>query len=507
MQGRLRRCGVLGALALLLAAPAHSATSGTDVRAASLATGLRAGRTIVLAHAIVSGKLDLRADVVHGAFKCRECTFEGPIAASDAIFDRTIDLSGSTFASDIDFAGASFRGPALFRSSPRSDLEFRGSADFSVAVFEDIASYSYASFDGPADFEDARFTEVTFASADFAAPATLDRAAFHGTAGFGAAEFEDTATFTDADFRERTDFGVATFDGGAVFSQAQFGQDASFLDAEFYAPAPAPDEDEQDAADFDGVVASGSLDFTFAKFRFDAPSGPARSSPRVSRTPRVIAIFDDTVCGRSLVFRKAEFADDERFAARLSMKRVQAADLVFDVDEAGRIGNPEDRQDILSEIEESAKTRGELGVANHAHYELLVLRSQRYGAATRVLDYVVYRGIAGYFVRPFRPLLILLVLATIFGVVRFLRPPAPNAAGTTPVSATKGRVDRARGQAGGLLTCILDSFALVLPRSGRSALTLGERFQTIAYRLLLVCALVGLANSNPTLRNMVDTLL
>jgi hypothetical protein len=33
---------------------------------------------------------------------------------------------------------------------------------------------------------------------------------------------------------------------------------------------------------------------------------------------------------------------------------------------------------------------------------------------------------------------------------------------------------------------------------------LAERFEGIAYRVLLVVAFVGLANSNPTLREMVD---
>jgi hypothetical protein len=34
----------------------------------------------------------------------------------------------------------------------------------------------------------------------------------------------------------------------------------------------------------------------------------------------------------------------------------------------------------------------------------------------------------------------------------------------------------------------------------------GRRLEIVAYRLLVVCALLGLANSNPTLRQMVDAL-
>jgi hypothetical protein len=49
----------------------------------------------------------------------------------------------------------------------------------------------------------------------------------------------------------------------------------------------------------------------------------------------------------------------------------------------------------------------------------------------------------------------------------------------------------------------LDTLALV----GRSkTASEGWRLEVLAYRILLVCALVGLANSNPTLRQMIDAL-
>jgi hypothetical protein len=59
-----------------------------------------------------------------------------------------------------------------------------------------------------------------------------------------------------------------------------------------------------------------------------------------------------------------------------------------------------------------------------------------------------------------------------------------------------------------LFTSFLDTFALLAPRRGSDAAArpLLQRLEAFGYRLLLVCALIALANSNPTLRQMVDTL-
>jgi hypothetical protein len=58
------------------------------------------------------------------------------------------------------------------------------------------------------------------------------------------------------------------------------------------------------------------------------------------------------------------------------------------------------------------------------------------------------------------------------------------------------------------MTCFLDKFGLVRPQrsEGNESPPLGRRLESFAYRLLVVCAILGLANSNPTLRQMVDTL-
>jgi hypothetical protein len=134
-----------------------------------------------------------------------------------------------------------------------------------------------------------------------------------------------------------------------------------------------------------------------------------------------------------------------------------------------------------------------------------VLQSEHYGAVPHALDYVFYRGVGGYFVRPLRPLLVLLALVVVVSVGRELRRgQAPEA---RPRGARVGRwLGSGRRRGAGLLANVLNTFALLGPRRGAGEPKLSERLEAFAYRLLAVCALLGLANSNPTLRQMVDTL-
>jgi uncharacterized protein YjbI with pentapeptide repeats len=507
MRRLLRRCGVASALALLVAAPTQAAVP-RSYEASAVAAQLRTGKTVVLSDAVISGELDLRVAVVRGSFKCRGCRL-GSILASDATFERTLDVTDSTFAGIIDFTGATFRGPALFRASPDGELVFERRVDFSLAVFENIASFSDARFGGAASFEDARFAEVAFALAIFDAPASFGRSSFEGSASFNGAEFSGPVGFAESDFRERADFSITRFERGGTFSKAQFGRDASFLGAVFRAPNRTR-AGERTALQFDGVVASGNLDFTFTTFEFVPAGARAAGTSAVMSRPRQIANFDEIVCGRSVLLGQTKFEYDDRFDARVSMTRLRVTDLVLEVDEAHRVGDDSDRLDVLASIEESAKARDDLSVANDAHFELRKLRSETYDPVARVLDVVFYRSIAGYFVRPFRPLLILVIAATIVASWRYVRGRRTHS-DESSLAAGQGRWHwRFWRQCEAFLTSLLDTFALAIPgrgRSGSSAAAFPDRILAIGFRVLLVCALIGLANSNPTLRDMVDTLL
>ena len=439
------------------------------------------------------------------------------MTASDVTFTRTVDLSGSTFTGDVDFRGASFEAPALFRAAPTETAtgeratraaRFRGTADFSLAFFDQYASFAGAVFEREAAFRDTRFSDATFAAASFA-NAAFDRASFRGAALFNKAEFLRPAVFSESDFRARADFSLATFVAGADFARAQFGSTASFLAARFTS-SPA----SRRAATFQNAAASADLNFTFGRFErgADAP------------TDTVVAVFSDLVVGRSLVLRDVTFAEGQR----VSMAQLQVSDLVLDVAAAPQISGEDNRKSVLGEIEQSAKARGDLAVANDAHYALRQLQSEEYGPLRRAFDVVVYRGAAGYFVNPTHPLVLLLVLGLVAALVRAgRRAEQVEPAGANPGSRWGdwlGRirlprlVARAGAAAGRLframwlplrafLVGLLDTFALLVPgRKTDGTPPFHIRLEAVTYRLLFVFALLGLANSNPALREMVDTL-
>lgn len=496
MTHRRQGFGIVAALALSALVLAPGAPAATTVTAAAIAKQLRSGEPVVAERWTVLEDLNLERADVAVVFKCRRCTFQGKLNASDATFARAVDLSGSTFEDAVDFTGAAFRGPALFRKAIRADEErplvFEDSAEFSLAVFDDLASFAGAEFEDASVFLDTRFADATFAQALFDYAARFERASFRGAASFTSAEFAEDASFGNADFRQRSDFTSVVFEGDATFDNAQFVGGVSFLAAEFGA---------RTLVSFDGVASSGNVDLTFASF--DAGPGGAR--------------FEDLVSSKSLVLRDTTIHETRQ----LDMFRLQVADLVMDVDLAQRIADESVRRKVLQTIEESAKERGDLGLANDAQYALRVLVSDGYGPLTRMLDRVFYREIAGYLVRPLRPLLVLALVLLFAAAVRFLarrrkqsaEPRVDGAADEPP--PTGGRWRRASRTAWRntptFVAALLDTAARVGPRwRGESAPgqspPLAERFELIAYRVLLVLALVGLANSNPTLRQMVDTL-
>ena len=156
-------------------------------------------------------------------------------------------------------------------------------------------------------------------------------------------------------------------------------------------------------------------------------------------------------------------------------------------------------------VKVSAKVRNDLTVANDAHYDLAALRSDGYWWPWRMLDRGFSGGIAGYFVRPFKPMVALLVLAAILALVRTIRTRS-----NSPQPRRSARWRSTIADAGMWLHRFTTELLDALARIGRGASTdgpsLGRRLETFTYRVLIVCAVLGFANSNPTLRQMLDAL-
>ena len=498
---------------------------------------LRRGKPVVLSCVRIRERLDLTplATIVQ-PFKCRDCLLEHGVAASDVVFARTVDLSGSRIAGLVDLEGATFEGPVLFASAP-TPVGFLGSVDASLAVFGDLASFEQASFESRADFGLTRFRgEASFAGAQFKAtsgqaasfrgaafdaPAVLDHAIFLGAADFTRSSFDSAgfravqfrlpasrAVFSQAVFRGDGDFSQDVFVGGASFDGAQFLQHAAFVGTQFFA-GPG-----HTAVSFDNVGAAGDVDFSFANF---IPFGLSDTTRPGERAPLIASFFRLVVAG-TLSFSNAEFPP----GFGLGMNFLSAKNFVFDVDETALVdddpGSSTNRQHVLDLIESSSKNRDDLVTANDADYQLHVLRSRAYSWPLRVLDLVFYRWIAGYFVRPLRPLLALLALAILLSAVRIVvrRPLAATDDAAATRKPNPGSAPRRRGRwrrlGGGLVSHVndfLDTLTLVGPQRWSAAgggQRLELRLESVVYRVLLACALIGLANSNPTLRQLVDAL-
>lgn len=489
---------------------------------------LRAG--VPVNNARVVGELDLRPlRILPHPFTCTGCTFERRVIASDVTFTKAIDLSRSRFEEGVDLRGATFEGPVLF-GSPRDDDDqrttFAGPVDFTLATFQDLAGFQRTEFEQGADFTLARFrADSVFADAEFTGLADFRNATFGGDATFerGAfrqaedqqvecdpdelllvvACFESAVFRAEADFRQRrfegaarfdrarfqgpADFSQATFSGEGSFVAARFGEGATFFGAHF-----AAEHESSFAVTFERSAATGRLDFADGTFSNKAQ-------------------FRNLVA-ESLAFARADFAP----GATLQMEGVSTEDLVLAVEDVDHVPaeNRMAQTRILKLIESSAKAREDLRLANDAHYRLQVLASRDDGPLRRLADAIFYRAMAGYFVRPLRPLLILLALAIAVVLVRAAlgRSAAGSEGNPADRRAPGGRRDRwvrrPLARAGHLLNELVETLALVGRSSPARERRGGSlvRLEILAYRALLVCALLGLANSNPTLRDMVDAL-
>lgn len=164
----------------------------------------------------------------------------------------------------------------------------------------------------------------------------------------------------------------------------------------------------------------------------------------------------------------------------------------MDVDDANAVVAPQDRARVLRLIEAGAKAKGDLGIANDARYALEALESGDDALWRRIPNLVFYRLAAGYFVRPFHPIAALLVLV---GLVSLFRAARVRDTSSSLVGRAWARL------------CIfwqefLDALALIGRGGGEARQS--RRLEAFVYRLLVVCVLIGLANSNPTLREMFD---
>jgi hypothetical protein len=493
------RLAVVGAIAAVLVAPRASATPSHALSPAQIERDLIAGRAVIDHDATVHGDVSLTryAGKIEGPFVCNRCTFDGGIRAPHAVFEREVDLSGSTIKRRLILHGTLFREPALFNQTV-----FGGNADFAFAVFDDLAVFRGSTFAASADFTSAQFRSVArfgdttfnrrsiFGDVIFADAALFPRVTFTSDAGFPDAVFGSVSDFREALFQRSGNFPNANFVGRAEFGQALINQELDFSGTRFASGAlflrtalgirPPNFGEDAPALLFENAVVRGRIDLQDAVLKrsanFNVVSADSMSFDGISYDP----------------------------SSKLSMSEVVATNVSLDLADVRHLeaGSSAEERAILHTAEETAKSAGELGLANDLHYRIQEIARGDDVWPRRIADHAFYRGVAGYFVRPFRPLYWLLGLVIFAAALRALRAPrATNEATPQAKGGEPGRVRRAWLKFAHALEYTLTRRGEV-PAEPKPL----RRLELTIYAVLLACFALALANTNPTLRNMVDAI-
>lgn len=460
---------------------------------------------VIAVRARILQRIDLAGSTIAGKFDLAHAILNRGLDASDVRFDGIVDLRGAHIHHAADFSGSSFAAPALFGEATKR-YSFYGSADFSLASFEQLASFEKVHFGSASDFTlasfhaDAVFSDGHTRGSAFFVRTIFDGATdfssyrFDGPAHFGGAQFRSAANFTQTLFRQRTSFLAADFQQTADFSQATFNLPTSFRRAHFDAgasffSAEFLDDDLPGVMDsFEQMHSSGTVDFSLADM--ERPTNFAESS------------------AASVAFASTSLPSAGVVVYDISWKSVQMS--VGDALTAVRENSGHDREGLLALLESSAKSQNDLSTANAAHYQRQVLLAGQYTWPVRAADVVFYRWAAGYFVRPLNPIAVLLLLAAVATLSRIAweATAIERRRGLRSVGERIGpSARRAIHTARRFPDRYVQSLALVIPRRGDQPAVATNRIESFTYRALIACALIGFANSNPTLREMFNALL
>jgi uncharacterized protein YjbI with pentapeptide repeats len=485
-----------------------------DVLVAHLARGGR----FLCSGITVKGAVDLTAiGVVRGVVACRGCTFTGRVDARHVVFQRELDLVETTFERDVDFGGAHFEQPVFFGVAatavdcdglidPRvPPPEFRRSANFAYATFADLAIFEGMRFLGKADFTSTRFravarlgatrfcAAVSFADASFSRESVFSHAAFDRVVDYTGAVFARPADFRDARFGPIANFTETTFAARADFSRITAPRGASFDSARFMAGAYFEQVllGQNDSAYWPGLAAAGRGPRPLLLFDNASVDGPL--TLKGARLYGGVQL--NAVSAQEIVIEQAEF--DSRSV--LFMSDVTAAALSISPDDLAQHleAKPAERLAALRMVEATAKTDGDLGRANDARYEIQVLESTDDPLPQRVGDAALYRWVAGYFVQPLRPVVWLVLAILVAASLRAVQRQAENA----QQSRKPGRVALAAGRFAAELAYT------ITPGGDKDQKPPLRRAELTVYAVLLGCFVLSLANTNPTLRQMVEGLL
>jgi hypothetical protein len=501
-----------------------------------IASNVILDRIVDLSGAAIRGRLDLSGAVLADAFllgrsATRAASVAGQASLSLTTFAGRAAFDGTAFGGGLDLGGAQLRGPASF-----ADSEVVGSTRFDAAILSGDVDFGSA----PADLGTASGPPATMPPASLGCPSSTAHA------------LEGSASFAGTTFGGKVDFRARCFGSGATFAGAQFGA-ANFGLAVFLGRAV-----------FDGAAVGGDLSLRAATFSDDVSlqqvlvRGTADFDGAVFR--KSVQLFRTTVLGLAS-FRQV------LFGGSLEVGSVQLMRLHISLDDLDHIPGEVDRERMLSAIELTAREDGDLAVANDAALLRSSIQSSRDTGLQRLGD-VVAEQAGGYLIKPFYPLRAILALLALGTLVRTLflvrgrlasRPGSAQAAAGPPPATTSGAqpsgvtapigevgphpvagadpgpmrhpvapLGLRTGRASSLLLKRSSELILFVARSASASLHAALRGQPadlpadaddrladygvvllagaewLAYKVLAGLFLIGLANSNPVLKQLLE---
>lgn len=340
------------------------------IESRSLLAALQRGEKRLYSGYVVKG--DIRLDKIKTLevpLVINNSVIKGSILAPFTGFTEAVDLFCTRIQGNVNVFGAVFEKDSRWIST-RISGEIRATA----ARFGGGFNLSGAKVQGFVFFRNAVFSE----------PATLESARFVRDVDFQRASFEEDAFFT------RTVFGQQ-----ALFTKIRASSDIGFAGATFNADSF-----------FSGAKIAGRLNFDGAGF-FHKPIDCC-----------VVADFDDATA-KSLSFRP------RLFAGWLHMHDLTLEQLEMELVWVDRIDvtrsdvdRSDDRARALEDIEDTARDDGRIAEANDAAFKRAVLDHMDDARVWKALWWAGGEQVAGYLVRPWRPLRAMLLLLGLGAVAR-----------------------------------------------------------------------------------------
>ena len=538
------RLGTLAAVALSAVALGPGLARGADaewIAADEIVRTVADGQPVELDGMVIIGDLDLHeVERVARTFTCTRCTFGGSIRASNVIFERMVDLSGSTVAGDVDFSGAIFRDAFLMRALDGRSAGVTGPVSFSLASFGGRANFEGAAFGSDVDFRVAQFGgEASFADASFARDVLFDSATFGAMTRFNASPTTDaaiggTARFTAATFQQKADFRQRQFLGQVLFDGASF-EVADFTLARFF-----------DDVTFDGATIEGTGVFRSTRFRGDLKfRNVILRGPTDFQTASIRGTADFSQVSASDRFVLTGLS----LRSSVRLNGVTAPAIEMDLKRLSDIEGEGVRIEVLEMIEAGARGRGDLGLANEAAYRRSQMQTTRAQGAQRVAAQIS-ENVGGYLVQPLLPIRAMIFLFAIGTAIRAiaqvpsvsarqalwdLNPSQPVAAAAAVSGGHAGSGNVVDSAAAGsaadppdILPLRISKALAAVVRAGAGTLRASVRLRPqdiptrrendlwaygaallvfaewLAWKVLFALFLIGLANSNPTFKELVE---